>query len=145
MRAPRKESKGKWIRPDKAWLEQKYLVERLGTPEIAVLIDSSSSKRVWKWLKFYNIPLRPVGGIPYLPENRTPGALRRWARRNLIASGQPVECRICNDINNLNVHHVDEDITNQTLSNLIWLCRSCHLSIHRTGEEGRLLAKYISK
>ena len=145
MKAPNKNSKGKWIPPDKEWLEQIYLVERLGTPAIADLIGSSSSKRVWKWLKFYKIPIRPAGGIPQLPGNRSIGARRRWARQNLIATGQPVECRICKGTNYIDVHHVDEDTTNEALSNLIWLCRSCHRSIHRTGEDGRKLAKYISK
>lgn len=44
----------------KEWLEQKYLVEGLGAPDIAKLVNRDS-KRVWEWLRDFGIPTRPRG------------------------------------------------------------------------------------
>jgi len=39
-------------------------------------------------------------------------------------------CEMCNSIANLLVHHKDGDNTNNEMSNLVVLCRSCHLKTH---------------
>ena len=53
--------KGEWQRDqkpvDKAWLEQKYLVEGLGTYAIGKIVQRNP-KQVWHWLRGYGIPLR---------------------------------------------------------------------------------------
>ncbi|MBL8031006.1 MAG: HNH endonuclease [Candidatus Doudnabacteria bacterium] len=40
-----------------------------------------------------------------------------------------VTCKIT-DTRVLIVHHLDHDRTNNTISNLRWLCRNCHYLIH---------------
>lgn len=53
--------KAEWQRTQKpitkAWLEQKYLVEKLGTYQIARLVKRNP-KQVWHWLVGFGIPLR---------------------------------------------------------------------------------------
>lgn len=56
--------KGEWQRASKGvsreWLYQKYIVEGLSAVDIAKLVRRNS-KRVWEWLRDYNIPTRPRG------------------------------------------------------------------------------------
>lgn len=53
--------KGEWQKTqkpvDKAWLYQKYVVEQLGTYEIAKLVNRNP-KNVYNWIIGYNIPTR---------------------------------------------------------------------------------------
>jgi 5-methylcytosine-specific restriction endonuclease McrA len=42
------------------WLYQKYVIEGLGAPEIAALVNRNA-KQVWWWLRGYGIPTRPRG------------------------------------------------------------------------------------
>ena|ERR1700743_1425242 len=37
---------------------------------------------------------------------------------------------ICSSLNNIHVHHKDENVKNNTLENLITLCAFCHLKVH---------------
>ena len=62
------------------------------------------------------------------------------AYRNLI----PVEvCTWCGDTKHLLVHHLDENRYNNSLDNLICLCKRCHQALHtkRDPVTGRYLAK----
>jgi len=43
-------------------------------------------------------------------------------------------CEVCSSEKNLEVHHIDEDRTNNELSNLKLLCKSCHSKEHRGNE-----------
>jgi hypothetical protein len=56
--------KSEWQRTRKPvtreWLYQKYIVEGLGAPEIAKIVNRDS-KRVWQWLRDLDIPTRPRG------------------------------------------------------------------------------------
>src|SRR5262245_11321958 len=45
--------------------------------------------------------------------------------------GAKTECALCPSTKNLDVHHRDEDYQNNAPENLIVLCRSCHLKVHR--------------
>ena len=47
-----------------------------------------------------------------------------WARDNYT-------CQQCGAIKKLLVHHRDKNNTNNELSNLLTLCQSCHLELHR--------------
>lgn len=51
----------------------------------------------------------------------------RWAR--LIK--EKSHCEICGTTKNLDVHHIDKNPNNNRKENLIVLCRSCHIRIHR--------------
>lgn len=41
------------------------------------------------------------------------------------------KCSICGKIGKLDIHHKDGDYQNNNLTNLIYLCRSCHMKQHR--------------
>lgn len=43
-------------------------------------------------------------------------------------------CYICGDEENIDVHHIDGDRTNNKLNNLIPVCRYCHTGIHKKRE-----------
>jgi hypothetical protein len=47
---------------DREWLYQKYIVEGLDCTQISKIVGRHS-KRVWEWLKDYDIPTRPRGGV----------------------------------------------------------------------------------
>lgn len=53
---------------------------------------------------------------------------RNLAKRFLDKS----HCELCGSTKNLDVHHKDENYSNNNLSNLQILCRSCHIKIHRS-------------
>lgn len=40
-------------------------------------------------------------------------------------------CEICGRDKKLDIHHIDENPNNNNLDNLMCLCRSCHMKIHR--------------
>lgn len=44
-------------------------------------------------------------------------------------------CQICGAENNIDVHHKDGNYKNNSLDNLMILCRKCHIKIHRYGKE----------
>jgi len=41
------------------------------------------------------------------------------------------QCEKCGSIENLDIHHIDHNPNNNNLDNLMCLCRSCHMKIHR--------------
>lgn len=43
-------------------------------------------------------------------------------------------CYICGEHENIDVHHIDGDRTNNQLKNLIPVCRYCHIGIHEARE-----------
>ena len=56
--------------------------------------------------------------------------------RNLIKERDNWTCQACGlktkNTYKLCVHHIDEDIKNDNLDNLVTLCRSCHTRLHRS-------------
>ena len=40
-------------------------------------------------------------------------------------------CEICGKSGKLDIHHIDENPNNNNIDNLMCLCRSCHMKIHR--------------
>ena len=40
-------------------------------------------------------------------------------------------CEICGSAQNIDVHHKDGDFHNNTSDNLLVVCRSCHMKLHR--------------
>jgi hypothetical protein len=71
------------------------------------------------------------------PQNRE--AASRQARK--VASDQGLlkkTCETCGSCSRLNLHHIDGDNTNNTPSNLMTLCASCHTTWHwRHGKNAR--------
>lgn len=69
-----------------------------------------------------------------------------YAYRNMLirASIQKfcILCRI-SDIRVLAVHHIDQNHSNNELSNLTWLCHNCHLLVHHYKEERDKFEKII--
>lgn len=41
------------------------------------------------------------------------------------------KCEKCGKTGKLDIHHIDENPNNNNLENLMCLCRSCHMKIHR--------------
>lgn len=51
-------------------------------------------------------------------------------------------CNICGDRSDLYVHHIDGDRENDTLSNLIPLCPSCHRKVHSPKSHNPAIDRY---
>lgn len=66
----------------------------------------------------------------------------RLMRKNYIEK----KCVACGETQKkIHVHHIDKNITNNNLSNLIYLCPKCHLSLHRKDGDMRLKNKNESE
>lgn len=68
--------------------------------------------------------------------------------RKLILSRDKFRCKLCNKSRNeglLDVHHIDSDIKNNSIFNLITLCQNCHHSKikHRDDKWKIILSKII--
>lgn len=50
--------------------------------------------------------------------------------RRMAFSNLPEECLICKSINILHVHHIDEDVSNNSINNICILCQKCHGLLH---------------
>ena len=50
-------------------------------------------------------------------------------------------CKICGATKNIDIHHIDGNIQNNSLENLIALCRSCHMKQHRKRHTCRICGK----
>lgn len=57
--------------------------------------------------------------------NRARTSFHRGARKHLKEY-----CAICGTTQNLQVHHLDRNIKNNTEENLQTLCQSCHMKLH---------------
>jgi len=54
----------------------------------------------------------------------------RRARAALKQSACAEICERCGTNCRLEAHHKDEDIKNSHITNLAWLCRTCHKKLH---------------
>ena len=50
----------------------------------------------------------------------------RWQKLRAIVRARDGACVRCGTTANLSVHHIDGDWRNNTMSNLVTLCRRCH-------------------
>ena len=48
-----------------------------------------------------------------------------------LIQGRQMICENCGSNKNIDVHHKDMNYKNNSIENLMLLCRSCHLKIHR--------------
>lgn len=52
------------------------------------------------------------------------------------------KCKVCNSIDSLHIHHLTYDnLKNETLDDVICLCKSCHFRVH----DGLLNLQYVNK
>ncbi len=66
-------------------------------------------------------------------------------RKILQKSNKKTECVLCgkNDMRILAVHHIDQNHSNFTLENLVWLCHNCHYLVHHDKLEKLRFLKVI--
>lgn len=151
----------------KEWLEQKYIEEGLGCPEIAAIVGRHP-KRVYEWLKNLGIPTRPRGAnhvenlVHGLKREQHPNwrggvagerqtfartlkwrraAMRVWRRDN--ATCQNCGRKFKRGGMPFDVHHIAPFRVKRLrcrLSNLVLLCERCHYWVHGSkNKEGRFL------
>lgn len=67
-------------------------------------------------------------------------------KRKILKSDKERICKMCkeNDKRLLVVHHIDQDRTNNELSNLVWLCYNCHQLVHHYDNEKKKLDNLLS-
>ncbi len=53
------------------------------------------------------------------------------------------KCVLCGSTNKIDVHHKDGDFHNNSVENLIVVCRSCHLKLHRQKSECVICGKPV--
>jgi len=63
----------------------------------------------------------------YKPQDR---AYYTRARTAIVKNGTELKCSRCGTDKRIEIHHKDEDITNNSIDNLIPLCKNCHFLIH---------------
>ena len=62
----------------------------------------------------------------------------RWHSRKLVPPGS---CEVCGALDARDVHHMDGDVHNNVVENLMRICRSCHNSKHRKRKPCRICGK----
>lgn len=50
--------------------------------------------------------------------------------KEIVYSTLGNKCKECGEEENLNIHHIDEDYKNNNISNILLLCKRCHINIH---------------
>jgi hypothetical protein len=55
---------------------------------------------------------------------------RSIARRVIARSTRVIRCNQCESILDLVIHHIDKNVKNNSLENLLCLCRGCHTKLH---------------
>jgi len=63
----------------------------------------------------------------YKPQER---AYYTRARTAIVKNGTELKCNRCGTDRQIEIHHKDEDITNNSVSNLVPLCKRCHILLH---------------
>ena len=63
----------------------------------------------------------------YQPQER---AYYTRARTAVIRSGIELCCARCGAYERIEIHHKDQDISNNLIENLQPLCRQCHIDLH---------------
>jgi len=69
-----------------------------------------------------------------------------YSYKNIITrKGNKKACSLCalNNQDVLIVHHIDRNRRNNSVNNLVWLCRNCHFLVHNYEEESKKLSKII--
>jgi hypothetical protein len=64
---------------------------------------------------------------------------RHW---RIVQKSKEEKCKLCHSNKNLVVHHIDRDLHNSHIDNLMTLCSSCHIKLHRCGRELTFITNY---
>lgn len=70
---------------------------------------------------------KPGYSPDYEPQRR---AYHQRARRAIELEGRPLLCEICGSNIQLEIHHINRDVVDNSLDNLQVLCRPCHMELH---------------
>lgn len=129
---------GQMLVDDASWLKERYLADGMTQAAIARLAGCSRGQ-VQRRLDLYEIPRRDLrdfalGGWNKWEENHSykgrevihDSSARERSRR--LALG--VRCAVCEGDSTLQVHHLDGDVRNDSLDNLVTLCVPCHTLAH---------------
>lgn len=54
----------------------------------------------------------------------------RVRARRILLKHTPKLCCHCKSVKRINVHHINEDVMENSLINLCWLCSKCHGAVH---------------
>lgn len=149
MKAPKYRpigNKPMWDLPDKEWLIREYV--ELDKP-VGKIANETGAHRltVREWIIKQGL-LEPhstrhsrhtkgMNNPAY-----TNGNSNRYQRKFLL-SDRPAICEWCGSTENIQVHHRNHDRTNNTLSNLGWLCQHCNIMeahIYGLVQKGRITA-----
>jgi len=158
MQEPKKRGKAsgtRWTSPDKEWLEYQYVALRKSAGQIANEVGADGNT-VRKWLyalcpeydgyeSWATARARMSGEEhPAWDEYGSDVHHARIARKLMQSAGTPKVCFRCGSLKSkAEIHHLDGNVENNTLKNLVWLCRSCHMLAHynprQVNEELQLL------
>ena len=67
------------------------------------------------------------------------------ANKVIAESGVLKVCSICEINTNIHVHHKDRNYKNNDISNLMYLCSSCHMKTHHAEDKKNCICKYCNK
>jgi len=68
----------------------------------------------------------------------------RFCYKNILSrAGVEKKCVLCGENNSklLSAHHIDQNRSNNTVKNLVWLCQNCHFLVHHYELEKQRLLK----
>lgn len=63
-------------------------------------------------------------------------------KEKMYSSKVVKECFCCHDVNNLDIHHRKykvRDIDTVNIANLVYLCRKCHIEVHKQQKQNKAL------
>ena len=81
---------------------------------------------------------------PSYIDGRKAAKLSTPYRKILWAAGVEKKCAMCGSTENIHVHHIDKNHSNNNIENLMYLCAKCHNNIahkRERGTDGRFLKK----
>lgn len=77
-------------------------------------------------------------------KNQRYGESHHSARKiTYLIQGKEKVCEICGSTKSIDVHHKDGDYNNNNVDNLMIVCRSCHMKIHRPQKTCSLCGKPV--
>lgn len=132
------DGRSKWRCPGRRWLEHQYLTLKKSARAIGKETGAGGAT-VRMWLEKVGIPPRgPEEAYALVPVGVSLARRCTKAREVLKEAYIPKVCGLpwpepkgCGTPKGrIEVHHIDEDRGNNELSNLQYLCSSCHLYLH---------------